>query len=73
MNFYRRNHYVPQWYQAKFLPQLGEKKFFYLDLKPEHIEAPNGKKYLRKELRRLGTPESFFAFDLYTTVSLQHI
>ena len=32
----RNNHYVPQWYQKRFLGQVGgERKFFYLDLRPD--------------------------------------
>jgi hypothetical protein len=31
------HHYVPQWYQKRFLP-TGLSKRFYLDLKPQEVE-----------------------------------
>lgn len=64
---YRRNHYVPQWYQKLFLPSSGEKKFFYLDLKPEIVTTSTGKNFKRKSLLRWGTPSCFYQDDLYTT------
>ncbi len=67
MPIYRRNHYVPEWYQSRFIPQeIKEKKFYYLDLAPEHIIS-NGKKYKRKALLRWGTKNCFYKDDLYTT------
>ena len=39
---YRENHYVPQWYQRRFVPTTGEQKFRYLDLKPERFRDLNG-------------------------------
>lgn len=66
-NSYRRNHYVPQWYQERFLPPNRERKFFYLDLRPDVILAENGKKYPRKNIRRLGAASCFYQEDLYTT------
>ena len=65
---YRRNHYVPQWYQYRFLPDdLPEQKFRYLDLKPDAIIDSKGHKHFRNALRRLGPPNCFYADDLYTT------
>jgi hypothetical protein len=38
MSDYRNNHYVPQWYWKRFLPERGrEQKFNYLDLRPEKV------------------------------------
>jgi hypothetical protein len=37
----RRNHFVPQWYQRRFLP-AGE-RFYYLDLKSETVVSAGGK------------------------------
>jgi chromosome condensin MukBEF MukE localization factor len=65
---YRRNHYVPQWFQYRFLSEnQKENKFFYLDLKPEVKLAPNGKKYTRKSVLKWGPPRCFYEDDLYTT------
>jgi len=64
---YSRNHYVPEWYQDRFLPkELSEKKFYYLDLKPETI-VTNGRSHKRKALLRWGPPNCFYERDLYTT------
>ena len=64
---YTRNHYVPEWYQYRFLPnELKEKKFFYLDLNPETIVS-KGSSYKRKALLRWGPPRCFWKSDLYTT------
>lgn len=68
MGKYRRNHYVPIWYQERFLPlTLKERKFHYLDLKPETVIAPTGHRYKRNELLRWGPPSCFYQDDLYTT------
>ncbi|MCY1289210.1 hypothetical protein D9M70_382950 [compost metagenome] len=57
---FRRNHYVPEWYQKRFLGlESSEKKFFYLDLKPETVIAANGARYQRKHILRWG-PDSCF-------------
>lgn len=68
MQDYRRNHYVPQWYQYRFFPtSSGERKFFYLDLKPEVIKISKGRSYKRNALLRWGPPKCFQIRDLYTT------
>ena len=64
---YGRNHYVPEWYQYRFLPQdFREQKFCYLDLKPEIITS-NGHSHIRKDLLRWGPAKCFYEKDLYTT------
>lgn len=64
---YRRNHYIPQWYQYLFLPnELRENKFYYLDLSPE-IVVSKGRQYKRTALLRWGPPNCFYEKDLYTT------
>ena len=64
---YTRNHYVPQWYQYRFLPEeLSELKFHYLDLKPDRIVS-NGHSYERTALLRWGPSKCFYESDLYTT------
>lgn len=65
---FRRNHYVPEWYQKRFLgSESGERKFFYLDLKPENVMAANGTRYQRKSILRWGPDSCFVETDLYTT------
>jgi len=64
---YRRNHYVPQWYQRRFLPATGERKFHYLDLKPDSIVRKNRPDRKRQAVLKWGTKNCFFQKDLYTT------
>jgi hypothetical protein len=64
---YRENHYVAQWYQRRFLPAVGEQKFFYLDLRPEQFRDSNGVTRQKKALNRWGTNSCFKQTDLYTT------
>jgi len=67
MSKYRKNHYVPVWYQERFLPLgLGEKKFFYLDLKPDTVVS-SGRSFKRHALLRWGPRNCFCQDDLYTT------
>lgn len=64
---YRRNHYVPQWYQARFFqPGQDENKFYYLDLHPEQFRDARGVKRTKTSLHRWGTPRCFCEDDLYT-------
>jgi hypothetical protein len=65
---YRHNHYVPVWYQKRFLPR-GQKdqEFFYLDLKPRTFLDPRGLAHQHRPLRRLGFKHCFAEDDLYTT------
>jgi hypothetical protein len=59
-----KHHYVPQWYQRRFLLP-GQNQFFYLDLNPETVV--NGSvRYRRRELLRWGTARCFYRDDLYT-------
>lgn len=67
MNFAHHNHYVPQWYQKRFLaPGRVEDKLHYLDLAPERVNHPNGGFHYRDALRRLGPTNCFAQDDLYT-------
>jgi hypothetical protein len=64
---YQNNHYVPQWYQRCFIPaEAQDQELFLLDLKPEQIKTPSGKKITRKALRKTGTRRCFAIDDLYT-------
>ena len=68
MMFTSRNHYVPQWYQRRFvIPGDRESKFFYLDLNPGTAKAADGRSYTRKALLRWGPPRCFKEDHLYTT------
>lgn len=67
MSDYRRNHYVPQWYQKRFIPKEGrDNKFFYLDLNPPILQR-KGHSFRKKALNRWGPPRCFCETDLYTT------
>ena len=61
---YTHNHYVPEWYQKKFL-KPGQGTYYCLDLKPEAI-VRDGHRYKRRDLRRLGPTSCFAENDLYT-------
>ena len=61
---YKRNHYVPVWYQKRFLPH-GQGKFWYLDMKPERIERESAK-WTRNDLLHWGPKKCFYEDDLYT-------
>ena len=65
---YTRNHYVPQWYQYRFIPPAArERKFFYLDLQPERFRDTKGVMRTKTVLRQWGPPSCFVEKDLYTT------
>ena len=65
---FTRNHYVPKWYQYRFFEgSEKEKKFYYLDMKPEVVAGKNGKKHTRRSILRWGPPRCFYKDHLYTT------
>lgn len=67
MSFTEINHYVPRWYQRRFLPaNLKEQKVYYLDLTPDKVCHTDGGIYQRKECRRLGPGSCFAERHLYT-------
>jgi hypothetical protein len=67
MSFTEINHYVPQWYQRRFIPAgRKEQKFYYLDLKPDRLSRRDGSSYYREEIRRLGPAKCFAHPHLYT-------
>ena len=63
---YKENHYVPVWYQERFLPAEGERKFRYLDLTPDQFRDPRGILRTRKALHHWGAVSCFKETDLYT-------
>ena len=58
------HHYVPRWYQKRFLTP-GRTKFFYLDLDPETV-VRDGVAHQRKALLNWGPARCFYRDDLYT-------
>jgi hypothetical protein len=63
---YKNHHYVPQWYQKKFmLPE--ESELLYLDMNPGYFIDPRGVKHEKKSLWRQGSKKCFVEEDLYTT------
>jgi hypothetical protein len=59
------HHYVPQWYQRRFL-RHGETRFNYLDLSPAVRSIDGQRKYQRRALLKWGPARCFFQHDLYT-------
>jgi hypothetical protein len=57
------HHYVPRWYQKRFLPP-GTTNFFYLDLRPKTVVWDGGSHQL-KAVRRRGPAACFYRNDLY--------
>lgn len=65
---YKRNHYVPVWYQKGFLsPTAPDKELYYLDLAPPQFKDGRGTIRTKRSLRRQGPKKCFFQDDLYTT------
>lgn len=64
---YVSNHYVPQWYQRRFIPACQvDQELFLLDLRPEWFRDGRGVKRRHKALKRTGTRKCFAIDDLYT-------
>src|ERR1039458_5444356 len=62
---YRHNHYVPIWYQRRFMLP-GQDRYFHLDLKADVVNS--GKvKYTRRDLHEWSPDRIFAEDDLYTT------
>ncbi len=73
-NKYRHNHYVPEWYQKRFIdPAEKDQVLHYLDLKPATFTGARGIRYQRNERRRIGPKYCFTEDDLYTTTFGQEI
>lgn len=62
------NHYVPQWYQQRFIPDdRKERKYHYLDMTPERVANVGGTGFhVRNERRILGPASCFQQQHLYT-------
>jgi hypothetical protein len=65
---YRNNHYVPVWYQKRFLPPTtNSNELFYLDLKSGTFTDGRGVIHNRRAVKRTGPRRCFAEDDLYTT------
>lgn len=62
----RNNHYVPQWYQRRFL-EPGQSKLHYLDMSPKQKHLQNGCVISMNSLRTQGPKSCFMEQDLYST------
>ncbi len=61
-----RHHYIPEWYQRRFIPKgAKDNNLWILDKAPDRIAHPGGFHYA-PELRRRGPDVSFCEEDLYT-------
>lgn len=66
MEFRTNHHYVPVWYQRRFLTD-GQSKLYVLDKRPDAIQTPSGIKY-HNALRQVGPPSAFCLDHLYTLI-----
>jgi len=65
---YKNNHYVPIWYQKRFVPDPSSKhELYYLNLKPPQFIDGKGKVHTGNAVRKLGFKHCFVEEDLYTT------
>lgn len=62
----RTNHYVPQWYQRRFI-ESGQTDLYYLDMSPVHKTLPNGQSVSMKALHKRAPKSCFAERDLYST------
>ena len=65
MSKYRHNHYVPIWYQERFMLP-GQHKYYRLDLNPE-VRASGTVKYKRNDVHHWSPERIFAEDDVYTT------
>ncbi len=66
MDITRLNHYVPVWYQKRFLP-AGVETLFYLDFYPEKKLLSDGRIVTLTDCHRWEPKRCFKVKDLYTT------
>lgn len=66
-NQYKNNHYVPEWYQDRFIPPTQkDKELYYLHLKPEEFVDSKGDIHQTNGVFRQGFRKCFSENDLYT-------
>jgi hypothetical protein len=61
-----RHHYVPEWYQRRFLAP-GQTSFKVLDLQPPKFTRGDGSSASGRQISTKGPKSIFFENDLYTT------
>lgn len=61
-----KHHYVPEWYQRRFMLE-GQTAYYRLDLSPESVTTPSGKVIKKGEILKKGPGKFFYEIDLYTT------
>ena len=61
-----RHHYVPKWYQKRFMNE-NQTAYFRLDLSPEIIKTSEGKIIRKGEILNKGVDKFFYEIDLNTT------
>ena len=65
---YHHNHYVPVWYQKRFIPTgQTDRELYYLDLKPGSFTDPRGIRHELNGLHRWDPKRCFAEKDLSTT------
>jgi len=62
----RQTHYVPIWYQRRFIPG-GNQSLFYLDSAPRRFVLPDRRVVVGKHLMPRSPKSCFWSEDLYTT------
>jgi hypothetical protein len=64
---FRHNHYVPRWYQERFLPDEREQReLYYLDKEPRYAHDRRGRRIRLPEVQRRTLKNCFAERDLYT-------
>jgi Protein of unknown function (DUF4238) len=63
---YRHNHYVPEWYQRRFMLP-GQTRYFRLDLHPDVRTSLGGHRFTRHHIHQWSPAKIFAEDDLYTT------
>lgn len=67
-NLYKHNHYVPEWYQDRFVPSSQkDRELYYLHFKPEVFIDSKDIAHQGKSVFRQGFKKCFAEEDLYTT------
>lgn len=67
-NDFKHNHYVPEWYQKRFIPSgYPQSEIQYLDLNPPQVRDAKGKLHTFSALRSRPVSGTFAQDDLYTT------
>ncbi len=66
MTITHKNHYVPKWYQRRFMFS-GQREYSLLDVSPAVSYLKNGKQIKKNNIQEKGPKRFFFYKDLYTT------